>query len=271
MHNRWNSCIQILEFTHLCKHRFAGISHEAERVKEYAIRHHKGKVQTFTTAGSLLTGTVTIEKALVTEFNKWIGKGACPLKRLQELAGILNTNTTLSQQPKHTQKTKKRQKDLQDQVLGCLKGKSDCEIKSLLTHEEHLMFDKAINARLVTKFIADNEQDKVSVHDVVGKSSFKISGRDVRALAGKGGEVTMYHHLDAINSELCLKNREALNFQYDQLQDLELKSAEAQALMNRLSRKVMSLQDILPGAVKDESQISEDMEELEDLRVELSS
>ena len=57
---------------------FVGIPNEAERVQEYTIWHHKVKAQTLATARSVLNGTVTIEKSLVTEFEKWIGKGECP-------------------------------------------------------------------------------------------------------------------------------------------------------------------------------------------------
>ena len=48
---------------------------------------------------------------------------------------------------------------------------------------------------MVTKFIAANKDEKLIVREVIGKSSFKINGRDARALAGKGGAITMFHHV----------------------------------------------------------------------------
>ena len=158
-------------------------------------------------------------------------------------------------------------------MLSLLSSKTDEEIKVLLTPEEHEMFDRQINHRLVTKFLTENSEDKINVREVVGKSTFKINGRDARALAGKGGAFTMYHHLDAILTEQRLKNREALNFHFDQLHDLELKTSEAEALLRRLSRKISALQDMhmSPDAFKQEDSSSNDIEEMDAILTELST
>ena len=79
----------------------------------------------------------------------------------------------------------------------------------------------------------------------------------------------MYHHLDAILTEQRLKNREALNFHFDQLHDLELKTSEAEALLRRLSRKISALQD--PDAFKQEDSSSNDIEEMDAILTELST
>ena len=198
-------------------------------MKEYAVQNHKGKFQTFATAGTSPLGTVTVQKALAIEFKKWIAKGSASTVRLKELICELGSEIALV--PNKKKGKNKPHKELQTIVLSLLSSKTDEEIKVLLTPEELEMFDRQINHRLVTKFLTENSEGKINVCEVVGKSTFKINGRDARALAGKGGAFTMYHHLDAILTEQRLKNREALNFHFDQLHDLELimKTYEAEA------------------------------------------
>jgi hypothetical protein len=125
-----------------------------------------------------------------------------------------------------------------------------------------------VNSRLVTKFLAANEKDKLDIRQVVGKSSFKISGRDAKAIAKRGGGITMFHHLDAILTELRIKNCEALNFHFESLLTLELKSSEAEALMQRLYRKMSSLQDICPDTFKHEDTVGSEIDELQEILVQ---
>ena len=67
--------------------------------------NHKGKIQTFASAGTSAVGMMSVEKALATEFKKWISKGGVSLLRLQELVDVL-TDTKTEQAP--TPKTKKK-------------------------------------------------------------------------------------------------------------------------------------------------------------------
>ena len=80
----------------------------------------------------------------------------------------------------------------------------------------------------------------------------------------------MFHHLDAILTELRIKNREALNFHFESLLTLELKSSEAEALMQRLYRKMSSLQDICPDTFKHEDTVGSEIDELQEILVQLS-
>ena len=75
--------------------RFSGVPHESERVKEYAVQNHKGKFQTFATAGTSPLGTVTVQKALAIEFKKWIAKGSASTLRLKELICELGSEIAL--------------------------------------------------------------------------------------------------------------------------------------------------------------------------------
>ena len=162
---------------------------------------------------------------------------------------------------------------MQNTVLELSTQKTDTEIDYLLTPEEHEHFDRTLNSRLVTKFLVENEGEKINVRDLVGKSTFKINGRDARALAGNGGALTMFHHMDAILTELRLKNREALDFHVDRVssRDLQLQSSEAEILLNSLSRKVAKLCDMEPQQLKhDESKVSDKINELNEILEELA-
>ena len=249
--------------------RFSGVPHESERVKEYAVQNHKGKFKTFATAGTSPIGTVTVQEALATEFKKWIAKGSASTLRLKEL--LCQLGGEMAPISNKRKGKKEPTKEPQSLVLSLLRSKTNEEIKALLAPEEHELFERQINNRLVTKFLAENSEDKINVREVVGKSTFKINGRDARALAGKGGAFTMYHHLDVILTEQRLKNREALNFHFDQLHELELKSSEAEALVRRLSRKISALQDMSPDAFKQEDGGLSEIEEMDAILEELST
>ena len=70
--------------------------------------NHKGKIQTFASAGTSAVGMMSVEKALATEFKKWISKGGVSLLRLQELVDVLtDTKTERAPTPKTTKKTHK--------------------------------------------------------------------------------------------------------------------------------------------------------------------
>jgi len=81
----------------------------------------------------------------------------------------------------------------------------------------------------------------------------------------------MYHHLNAWLTELRLKNREALDFQLQQLQQLEIESSEAEAVFQRLTRKLASLQENAPGIFNKDCKDAEHLDEIDDLLTQLSS
>ena len=87
MHNALKRTHEVHAFKQTCW--FAGGPHEAERVKAYAIRNHKGKLQTFASASTSSTGVTAVQKALTAEFTKWIASGDCPLQRLEEIAELM--------------------------------------------------------------------------------------------------------------------------------------------------------------------------------------
>ena len=100
-------------------------------MKEYAVQNHKGKFQTFATAGTSSRGTVTVQKALAIEFKKWIAKGSASTLRLKELICELGSEIALVANNKKGKN--KPHKELQTIVLSLLSSKTDEEIKVSLT------------------------------------------------------------------------------------------------------------------------------------------
>ena len=214
--------------------RFAGLPHEAVRVKEHATQNFKGKVRTFAAAGKSALGCVSVEKAIALEFKKWIS-GAAPIARLKEL---LKQVAPLSKPPAS-------RKQLQDLLLNKLSSMKDAAMLKLLKHAEQETFDRKVNSRLVHKFLVHEGQKELNVRNLVGASAFKINGRDARSLI-KGGAMTMYHQMDAFLIELRIKNREALDFNAEQILALEMRCSESEALVSGLCKKLSSLSDLSP-------------------------